>query len=844
MKIPMSNSFKEQEEVPLEDITLTENDKHNPDRNPIPHTTTTASAAAPPTSSSSDEEEDIDNSDDDSDDSEDEAKNIQRKHKKMSALWSAFMKLSRPVRVLLVGSLGAGIFITPLLVFKLRFNSSPARIQAHVWSLWLTISWGAGCVTFLAVDFALAAVMFLIERFSNMAHRWKMALELTGAVMGWLKLTLSISWMWVALSIIRITYRPPGNYWSIINRVMQALFSASILLLAEKVTLHYIATNFHRKALSERIEENKLGLEALDRLSRAKALPGHRRGQHGHGHGKQHGSEGNNNRSFSINVLGYGGRNARGHDLRLSQGNGMREGNSGGGTASTSTTSSPDGSPDIDSSLLGNQSPPLTAQTPGFQAQPIGNVGGEREKESGREKERRKKKKKRSAVTSVIVDGIGGAIGQVALKDSKFNREGIFAIHSPKKFARKLFHALAHDKYGGPSDYLVEDDFIPYFPSKADAIAAFKLFDKDGNKNVTAKEMRNAIRRIYQERKDLTRSLKDVSHVVGILDFVLSSLAIVILIFVCLLIFNKSNTLASLVPLATIILGFSFIFGHSAQMIFESLVFIFSTHVFDVGDLVMIDDSPMFVREFGLFATTFQRVDGQTLIAPNTLLATSKIVHNFRRSGSMWESTELMISYQTSLSTLSLLNARLKSYADQHSRDWTDITIQIDKMEYQNATHLLVLMGHKPNWQDWGGRWERRTKFMKFLKSVLEELDVRYTMPVQPVVLPPGQFGRLMRGYGGGGGGRDGAGRLSPDDSMRSERSEHGVYPPVRRGPSIRIQDPPPPRMMPHQTGGGVEMESPEEEADLRRLAPEGMRRRQATFSTEASESTLGGASL
>lgn len=80
-----------------------------------------------------------------------------------------------------------------------------------------------------------------------------------------------------------------------------------------------------------------------------------------------------------------------------------------------------------------------------------------------------------------------------------------------------------------------------------------------------------------------------------------------LIIFVSLLIFNRQNTLASLVPLATIILGFSFIFGHSAQTLFESvsfvikfpgrqltfflqLIFIFSTHVFDVGDLVMIDD--------------------------------------------------------------------------------------------------------------------------------------------------------------------------------------------------------------------------------------------------------------
>ena len=42
----------------------------------------------------------------------------------------------------------------------------------------------------------------------------------------------------------------------------------------------------------------------------------------------------------------------------------------------------------------------------------------------------------------------------------------------------------------------------------------------------------------------------------------------------------------------------------------------------------------------------------------------------------------------------------------------------------------------RSNWQDWGGRWARRTQFMRNLKNILEDLDVRYTLPVQPVLLP------------------------------------------------------------------------------------------------------------
>ena len=83
--------------------------------------------------------------------------------------------------------------------------------------------------------------------------------------------------------------------------------------------------------------------------------------------------------------------------------------------------------------------------------------------------------------------------------------------------------------------------------------------------------MREAVQRIYRERKALVASVKDTSSALAKLDAVLLGVAFIIIIFLCLLIFNRANTLSSLVPLATIILGFSFIFGHSAQVLFESV---------------------------------------------------------------------------------------------------------------------------------------------------------------------------------------------------------------------------------------------------------------------------------
>ena len=65
-------------------------------------------------------------------------------------------------------------------------------------------------------------------------------------------------------------------------------------------------------------------------------------------------------------------------------------------------------------------------------------------------------------------------------------------------------------------------------------------------------------------------------------------------------------------------------------------------------------------------------------------------------------------------------------------------SVSVDSGKSFGPLLLISIPVDRPNWQDWGGRWTRRTAFMRHLKTVLEELDIRYTMPVQPVLLPKG----------------------------------------------------------------------------------------------------------
>ncbi|KIY63075.1 hypothetical protein CYLTODRAFT_360517 [Cylindrobasidium torrendii FP15055 ss-10] len=579
----------------------------------------------------------------------DEEEEAEEKHAKQRAvrgraLYVAYMKLSRTVRALLACILGGGLCITPFLVVYFKFADSAVRTEVHAWSIWLTATWVAACLTYIVVDLVPRIIIALVALFGGHIERLQVQIELAVAVSGWLKLVLDISWAWIALGVVRSIYKPQGSYWDDLNRVMQAFFGSSLILLTEKLILHLVAIRFHQKALADRIAENQVALRALDRLSTAEPkrkskLPGKR------GH----------KATASIDPNTLEGRIATQGDLR------------------------------------------------------------------------KERKRRRKAITAVFVD----QIRQIALKNSDFNRAGnVGSVHNARRLARKLFSALSD------RDALLVEDFYPYFETPDEAKDAFAIFDCDGNGDITKPEMRETVLRIYKERKALVSGLKDASAAIGKLDAVMIAVALFCMLFLFLLIFARENTLASLVPLGSMVLGFSFIFGGSAASLFESIIFIFSTHVFDVGDLVFIDTQPLVVVEFGLFATTFRRMDGQEIVAPNALIRSAKTIHNVRRSHSMWETTTLMVSYNTPLERIEQLKQRIKQYIAENPRDWSGMDLNIDKMVKQNAIHVIVAMEHRPNWQDWGGRWARRTAFMKNLRVILEDLDIRYMCPIQPVVAP------------------------------------------------------------------------------------------------------------
>lgn len=51
-----------------------------------------------------------------------------------------------------------------------------------------------------------------------------------------------------------------------------------------------------------------------------------------------------------------------------------------------------------------------------------------------------------------------------------------------------------------------------------------------------------------------------------------------------------------------------------------------------------------------------------------------------------------MISYDTPLSLVEQLRSRISQYINENSREWNNSAVWIDKMEFQNAIHLIIAL--------------------------------------------------------------------------------------------------------------------------------------------------------
>lgn len=311
-----------------------------------------------------------------------------------------------------------------------------------------------------------------------------------------------------------------AQYTYRLYQVVELLFFLAIVFGIEKLIIRFIGLRFHAVAYADRLRENMFALSTIDKLKDHRPKKRRPPVVVPHSYGV------NGGRSGATTPLGW-----RSPLMSVTPTptmpsaavfDGFRPSHFLPSRSSMSASASSPADPRVRSPLTpASQNPagdsrpgtPGLPQTPGF-AESV---------TSGSSKSKKKLATAQEIARQAMIDPLK------TLQNPLLAKKGLgLDFSSPadgKRLARDLFHAFRQNH---ARSYLVTSDFYPAFPTTEDAEAAFRVFDKDGNGDISRSEIKHTILAAYKERRFLARSLQDVSSAISTLDKVFMAAAFVV----------------------------------------------------------------------------------------------------------------------------------------------------------------------------------------------------------------------------------------------------------------------------------------------------------------------------
>ncbi|KAK7277430.1 hypothetical protein RIF29_18582 [Crotalaria pallida] len=311
-----------------------------------------------------------------------------------------------------------------------------------------------------------------------------------------------------------------------------------------------------------------------------------------------------------------------------------------------------------------------------------------------------------------------------------------------KAAAKKIFSNVARQG----SRYIYLEDLL-HFMREDEAIKTINFFEgASETRRISKSALKNWVVNAFRERRALALTLNDTKTAVIKLHQMLNVLVAIIILIIWLLILEIATTKFILFVTSQVVVV-AFVFGNTCKTIFESIIFLFIMHPFDVGDRCEIDGVQMVVEEMNILTTIFLRFDNQKIMIPNSVLAT-KPIHNFYRSPDMGDALEFMIHVSTPTENIALVKQRIQSYVDNKKEHWYPSPMIVFKdHDGLNMVRMAIWPTHRMNFQDMGERFMRRSLLIEEMIKIFKDLDIQYrllpldisirSMPTTSDRLPP-----------------------------------------------------------------------------------------------------------
>ncbi|KAL2517275.1 Mechanosensitive ion channel protein 10 [Abeliophyllum distichum] len=270
--------------------------------------------------------------------------------------------------------------------------------------------------------------------------------------------------------------------------------------------------------------------------------------------------------------------------------------------------------------------------------------------------------------------------------------ENITSEWEARNCAKRIFKNVAK-----PGAKYIEEEDLMRFLKRVEIHTIFPLFEgalETGK--ITKSAFKNWVVRAYYERKSLAHSLNDTKTAVQQLHKLASAIVSVIIVVEFVLVMGLASTkVVAFIITQLLLLGFTF--QNMCKTIFESIVFVFVMHPFDIGDRCVIDGVQLIVEEMNILTTVFLRYDNEKIYYPNAVLIT-KPIGNFYRSPEMCDTIDFTIDVSTSMETIIALKKAIQTYIESKPKYWNPKhSVTVKEIENVNKMKMAVSVQHTIN---------------------------------------------------------------------------------------------------------------------------------------------------
>jgi len=293
------------------------------------------------------------------------------------------------------------------------------------------------------------------------------------------------------------------------------------------------------------------------------------------------------------------------------------------------------------------------------------------------------------------------------------------SINHAKRLAMDCFTKISEDRL----EELDFNTFMEMFTSSKIGIEAFKYFDVNSDQTVSKREFRDTLISFFINRGNLQKSFEVTKSFIDYLSNILTIICLGLLILVYLVIFGVSlKDLAALALSSALLINFSL--SGMATDLYANITLLLS-HPYDIGDEILIGDTPYYVQKIGLSSTSFIAENGSIVKIVNSELAKAKI-YNLTKAPEQLLAFNFVLAPTTKIQSFKYLKKYIRQYLNDKRYDYyedytikttSEKSVSLDKLE---CTIILKNKSYKTR----SKRFYMRAEFISYINQLLDELKI------------------------------------------------------------------------------------------------------------------------